>query len=160
MRLGIPIAPITLMNRWVRQLGVIFWIVVPTLTTWAQAPSTPNAPASTLTFRTDPNLFASNAGLNGAMVGRVLVALVVVIILAVGVLWLSKRLLGRWGQAGGTRIHIRETCSLGPRKALHWVEAGNQRFLIASTADRVVMLSELLDDSHWDVPETSEEHVS
>jgi len=56
-------------------------------------------------------------------------------------LYLSKRVLPRVTQRDGKEIHILETASLGPRKALHLVEVGGQRLLIASTSDRVAMLT-------------------
>ncbi len=91
------------------------------------------------------------------MYGRVLLGLVIVIVLAVIVLLSAKRLMGRIGSGPGQRIRVKETCTLGPRKALHWVEAGEQRFLIASTPDRVVLISELLDQKAWDLPEAEGE---
>ena len=58
-------------------------------------------------------------------------------------LYLSKRALPRGIRAGGKEIHIRETAYLGPRKALHLVEVGSERLLIASTHDRITMLATL-----------------
>jgi flagellar biogenesis protein FliO len=58
-------------------------------------------------------------------------------------LYLSKRTLPRVVHAGGKEIHVLETAYLGPRKALHLVEVGSQRLLIASTHDRITMLAPL-----------------
>jgi flagellar biogenesis protein FliO len=53
----------------------------------------------------------------------------------------SKKVLPRVTNAAGREIRVVETASLGPRKALHLVEVGGQRLLIASTPDTVTMLA-------------------
>jgi flagellar biosynthetic protein FliO len=55
--------------------------------------------------------------------------------------YLSKRALPRVVKAGGKEIHVLETTYLGPRKALHLVEVGRQRLLLASTSESVTMLA-------------------
>jgi len=45
----------------------------------------------------------------------------------------------------GREVRVIETTCLGPRKALHLVEVGSQRLLIASTNDSVTMLTHVGD---------------
>lgn len=147
------------MNRWIGLFGVMVLCLVGASVAGAQTDN--NTPASPLPVGSpyDANLFDPGLGVDGAMLGRVFLVLLIVVVLAVAVLLLTKRLMGRIGQGPGKRIRIKETCALGPRKALHWVEAGRQRFLIASTSDRVVLISELLDEGPWEVTEDQEEAV-
>jgi flagellar biogenesis protein FliO len=60
-------------------------------------------------------------------------------------LYVSRRVLPKVAHAPGKEIHILETAYLGPRKALHLVEVGGQRLLIASTSDHVAMLTTVSD---------------
>ena len=147
------------MNLWHGKLvGLIGVLVLSSVVlTCAQDPNVTTTPKSPYPLMHDPNLLTADSPLNGSMVARVLGALLIVIVLAVAVMWLSKRLLGQVAHSKGGRIRVRETCPLGPRKALHWIEAGNQRFLIGSTAERIVLLSELLDDEKWETSLHQEE---
>jgi len=78
---------------------------------------------------------------DGGLVVRMMVAVGVVIALGVAALYVSKRVLPRMAHPEGREIHVVETSYLGPRKALHLVEVGGQRWLIASTNDNVSMLA-------------------
>ena len=44
-------------------------------------------------------------------------------------------------------LNIEETMSLSPRKTLHIVRAGNEKFLIASDVDRTTLISKLESDN-------------
>jgi flagellar biosynthetic protein FliO len=91
----------------------------------------------------DPNLVSSaGAGLgNGELFLKMMLSVVLVIALGAAALYVSKKVLPRVAGAPGKEIHVLETAYLGPRKALHLVEVGNQRLLIASTNDNVTMLA-------------------
>jgi flagellar biosynthetic protein FliO len=94
-------------------------------------------------FLNGPDL-TSSPGLhlgNGELFLRMMLSDGLVIALGAAALYLSRKVLPRVAHASGKEIHVLETAYLGPRKALHLVEVGNQRLLIASTNDRVTMLS-------------------
>lgn len=94
-------------------------------------------------FLSDPNLPAApgiHLG-NGELFLRMMLSVGLVIALGGAALYLSKRALPRVVGSGGREIHIVETAYLGPRKAIHLVEVGGQRLLIASTSERVTMLA-------------------
>jgi flagellar biogenesis protein FliO len=94
-------------------------------------------------FLSDPNL-PSSPGLslgNGELFLRMMLSVGLVIGLGAAALYLSRKVLPRVAHAPGKEIRILETAYLGPRKALHLVEVGSQRLLIASTNDRVTMLA-------------------
>ena len=103
----------------------------------AQAAVGPNS------FLNDPNSTALRGVSpdDGGLVVRMMVAVGVVIALGVAALYVSKRVLPRMAHPAGREIHVVETSYLGPRKALHLVEVGGQRWLIASTNDNVSMLA-------------------
>lgn len=44
-------------------------------------------------------------------------------------------------------LSVEETMSLTPRKTLHIIRAGNERFLIASDIDKTTLISKLSDDN-------------
>jgi flagellar biogenesis protein FliO len=96
-------------------------------------------------FLNDPNSSPLTVtGLDdGGLVLRMMLAVGVVIGLGVVALYLSKKVLPRATHPAGREIRIIETTCLGPRKALHLVEVGAQRLLIASTSDGVTMLTHL-----------------
>ena len=76
---------------------------------------------------------------------KMMLSVGLVIALGVAALYLSKRVLPRVTNAPGREIRILETAGLGPRKALHLVEVGNQRLLIASTNDTITTLAHVED---------------
>ena len=91
----------------------------------------------------DPNATAlSSMSLDSdGLVVRMMLAVGVVIVLGVAALYLSKKILPRVAHPAGREIRVVETTYLGPRKALHLVEVGSQRLLIASAGDSVTMLT-------------------
>lgn len=98
-------------------------------------------------FLSDPNSPPlTGVGLdNGGLFLRMMLAVGIVIGLGAAALYLSRKVLPRVTNAAGREIRIVETTCLGPRKALHLVEVGHQRLLIASTAERITMLAPLGD---------------
>jgi hypothetical protein len=102
----------------------------------------PPTPAHS-SFLSDPNLPAApgiSLG-NGELFLRMMLSVGLVIGLGAAALYLSKRALPRAVHAGGKEIHILETAYLGPRKAIHLVEVGSQRLLLASTSDSIALLA-------------------
>ncbi|HSV98618.1 MAG TPA: flagellar biosynthetic protein FliO [Sedimentisphaerales bacterium] len=101
--------------------------------------------AGTRSFLSDPNASGlTSTGLdNSDLFLRMALAIVVVGGLGGLALYLSKRVLPRAINPPGREIRIIETTYLGPRKALHLVEVGPRRLLLASTADTITMLAPL-----------------
>jgi flagellar biosynthetic protein FliO len=112
---------------------------------------------ATRSFLSDPNsspLTASGLD-NGEVVLRMILTVGAVLGLGVAALYLVKKVLPRVANPAGREIRILETTCLGPRKALHLVEVGTRRLLIASTSDSITMLAPM-GEAH---PETSEQPV-
>ncbi len=78
---------------------------------------------------------------NSGLFLRMMLAVGIVMGLGVAALYVSKKVLPRVTHTAGREIRILETTCLGPRKALHLVEVGNQRLLIASTHESITMLT-------------------
>lgn len=98
-------------------------------------------------FLSDPNL-ARQSDLSlgsGELFVKMMLSVVLVIVLAVAVLYLSKRVLPKVTKASGKEIRVTETSYLGPRKALHLVEIGNQKLLIGSTNESITTLAHIGD---------------
>ena len=94
-------------------------------------------------FASDPDLSSGpsfSLG-SGELFLKMMLSVGLVLGLGGAALYVSRRVLPRVTHAPGKEIHILETAYLGPRKALHLVEVGGQRLLIASTSDHVTMLT-------------------
>jgi flagellar biosynthetic protein FliO len=111
--------------------------------TGAAAPG--SGPSSTAgTWLNDPNgLLSQNGGVTRELIIKTVASLVLVVGLGVVAAYVMKRIGPRLCQIQGKQIRIIETTALGPKKALHVVEVGQQRFLIGSTPDQVTLLSAL-----------------
>lgn len=102
--------------------------------------------------------FASDPGPNfslgsGELFVKMMLSVGLVLGLGGAALYVSRRVLPRVTHAPGKEIHVLETAYLGPRKALHLVEVGGRRLLIASTSDHVTMLTTV--NEEWlDLPKT------
>ena len=113
-----------------------------------------------VSFLSDPNLPSPmNTGLkDGELFLKMMLSVVLVIGLGAAALYLSKRVLPKVTNAAGKEVRIVETTYLGPRKALHLVEVGGQRLLIASTNESITTLAHVgdawLDMSRQDVADT------
>jgi len=86
----------------------------------------------TLSDRDRPNVF-----------GQMLVYVVVILALGAGVVFAAKRYFPRTSNAASSKLRVVDSVHLGPRKQLHVLEVGAQRFLLASCRDSVAMISEL-----------------
>jgi flagellar biosynthetic protein FliO len=82
---------------------------------------------------------------SGELFVKMMLSLVLVVALAVAALYLSKRVLPKVTKASGKEIRVMETSYLGPRKALHLVEIGNQKLLIGSTNESITTLAHIGD---------------
>ncbi len=88
---------------------------------------------------------------------KMMLSVLLVVALAVGALFLSKKLLPNITKASGKEIRVVETTYLGPRKALHLVEIGNQRLLIGSTNENITALAHM-DDAWLDLSKQELDH--
>lgn len=88
---------------------------------------------------------------NGQLFLKMMGSVVLVIVLAGAVLYVSKKLLPKVTNAGGKEIRIVETTYLGPRKALHLVQIGPQKLLIGSTNENIATLAHV-GDGWLDLP--------
>ena len=95
----------------------------------------------------DPNLAQTNNVSLGSreLFFKMMLSVLIVVGLAVGALYLSKTLLPKIAKTSGKEIRVVETTYLGPRKALHLVEIGNQRLLIGSTNESIATLAHVGD---------------
>ena len=76
------------------------------------------------------------------LLGRTLAYVAVVAVLGAGAVLVAKRYFPR-GRASVGRIRVMDSVYLAPRKQLHILEVGGQRFLVASCRDSVSMIAEL-----------------
>jgi len=115
-------------------------------------PNDPNADESPTSeaqgsFLDDPNVGkASDLSLGSKeLFVHMMLSVLLVIGLAVGALYLSKKVLPRVTRAAGKEIRVVETTYLGPRKALHLVQIGSQKLLIGSTNESIATLAHVGD---------------
>lgn len=99
-------------------------------------------------FTQDQNLTGGSgfAGGTGELFFRTMLAVLFVLVLGVGAIYISKRLLPRIINAPGKRIRIIETVHIGPKKAIHVIEVGNRQLLLGSTAESITNLADITDD--------------
>ena len=96
-------------------------------------------------FASDPNLSAradSNFS-SGEMFFKLMLSVVLVGVLGAAAIYASRKLLPRITNLRGKKIRVVETAYLGPRKAVHIVQIGNQQFLIGSTNENVTKLADV-----------------
>ena len=77
--------------------------------------------------------------------------------------WAAKRFRTKQLTGPHKQIRISESVSLGPRKMLHIVEAGSKKLLVAHTADRITLLSDLTEKApaaKFSIPDMEDEASS
>ena len=98
------------------------------------------------------SLFANNPNFSGRPNGsagnqelffKMMLSVLLVVALGVAAIYVSKKLLPKITNLPGKEIRIVETVHLGPRKAVHLLEIGNQRLLIGSTNENVTKLADV-----------------
>jgi len=114
------------------------------------APATATAPSSDksisrLGLRDDRGrrLPTLSEGDDDGLLGRMVAYGTVILLLGGAALFVARRYLPRARPAGGRGVRVTDSVYLAPRKQLHVLEVGPQRFLIASCRDSVTMISEL-----------------
>jgi len=114
----------------------------------AQPGSAGKSDTGGLFFARDPD-FTGGSGFGagtGELFFRAMLAVLFVIVLGVGAVYVSRRLLPRIINAPNRRIRVLETVHLGPKKAVHVLEVGNRRLLVGSTAENITKLADVTDD--------------
>ncbi|MFQ6034249.1 MAG: FliO/MopB family protein [Sedimentisphaerales bacterium] len=85
---------------------------------------------------------------------KTMLAVLLVIVLGVAAIYTCRKLLPRITNLPGKQIRILETVHLGPRKAVHLIEIGNQlgpcstggrRLLVGSTNENITTLADVTD---------------
>jgi len=84
----------------------------------------------------------TNAGTTGLLY-RMLAYTLIILVLGGAALFVIKRVLPKIASSTGKSISVLETVYLGPRKTLHLLQVGSQRFLVAGSRDQVSMLGEV-----------------
>ena len=96
---------------------------------------------------TDSDSFSLPDSDSSELFYRTMLAVIIVLVLGVSAIYLTKKLLPKLAHTSGKEIHIVETVHLGPRKSVHLIEIGNQRFLIGSTSENINKLADLTGSS-------------
>ncbi len=76
---------------------------------------------------------------------QMLAATVVILVLGVLAFVVVKRLLPKIARTAGKRISVLETVYLQPKKALHLIEVGSRKFLLASSPEGLTRLDDVTD---------------
>jgi len=99
-------------------------------------------------YANDPIFFSESDFNSGGSVFsiRAILAVLFVLALFIAAIYVSKKLLPKITNLPGREIRIVETVHLGPRKAVHLLEIGNQRLLIGSTNENITKLADLTGD--------------
>jgi len=95
---------------------------------------------------TSPGLFGLGSGSGedpGDMLRRMMAYTLVILVLGAAALFVVKKVLPKLGAAQGRNISVLETVYLGPKKSLHLLRVGTQRFLVAGSRDEISMLGEV-----------------
>ena len=96
-------------------------------------------------FANDPN-FSGQSSERGGVKGlyyRVIFAILLVIVMGAVAIYISKKLLPKFANLPGKKIHVTETVHLGPRKTLHLIKIGSQHLLIGSTNESISKLADV-----------------
>lgn len=93
----------------------------------------------------DPNFSGRPDGSAGnqELFFKMMLSVLFVVALGAAAIYVSKKFLPRITNLPGKEIRVVETVHLGPRKAVHLLEIGNQRLLIGSTNENITRLADL-----------------
>ncbi len=89
----------------------------------------------------DSHKFASD-GDRGDVLWQMLAYVVVILVIGGAAIVLTKKLRPRIG-GRSQEVSVLETVYLGPRKAIHLVRVGDQRFLLGGSREKISMLAEV-----------------
>ena len=74
---------------------------------------------------------------------KMMISVLFLVALGAAAIYVSKKFLPKITNLPGKEIRVIETVHLGPRKAVHLLEIGNQRLLIGSTNENITRLADL-----------------
>lgn len=96
----------------------------------------------------DPNV--------GAAIGKMVSALLIVVVLVYGALWLLKRMMGRryTGKGGSGGLEVLQSTHVGPHKQISLVRVGKRSVLVGVTDNQISTLTELSPEETKDIIET------
>jgi flagellar biogenesis protein FliO len=97
-------------------------------------------------FTTSPNQNPSPTSSGRELFYKMTVSVIFVIALGAMAVYTTKKFLPKITNLPGKEIRLLETTYIGPRKAVHLLQIGNQRLLIGSTNDSITMLAHLSDN--------------
>ena len=81
----------------------------------------------------------------GELFLKMMAAVLLVVVLGIAAIYISKKFLPKITNLPGKKIRILETVHLGPRKAVHLLQIGNQQLLIGSTSEGITALADVTD---------------
>lgn len=113
----------------------------------ANEPEKPLSENSSSWFTKDPNVALKPAESldTREMFFKMMFAVLLVVALGVAAIYVTKKVLPKITNLPGREIRIIETVHLGPRKAVHLIEAGGRRLLIGSTNESITKLADVTD---------------
>jgi flagellar biosynthetic protein FliO len=76
---------------------------------------------------------------------KMMFSVLLVVVLGAAAIYISKKYGARITKLPGKKIRIIETVHLGPRRAVHLLEAGNKQLLIGSTTESITRLADVTD---------------
>ena len=79
----------------------------------------------------------------GSSLYKMMLSLALVVALAFGAMYLSKKVLPKVSGIAGKRVKVLETVSLGSRRAVHLLAIGDRQILIGSTQNTITRLADL-----------------
>lgn len=119
--------------------GLAAAVVVLAFGAWASAAPT-SAPAGL-----DKPLVTDVGARAGDLVWHMLAAMLIVLLLGCAAYFVFKKVLPRIKSSSGKRIRVAESAYLAPRLAVHLLEVGSIKLLVASSRDRVIKLGDVTD---------------
>jgi len=100
-----------------------------------------------LTFENDSNVATQPDDIHttSELFFKMMLSVLLIVVLGAGAIYVSKKFGVRISNLPGKKIHVIETVSLGPRKAVHLLKIGNQGLLIGSTTESITKLADVTD---------------
>jgi len=100
-----------------------------------------------LTFENDSNIATQPDDIHttSELFFKMMLSVLLIVVLGTGAIYVSKKFGARISNLPGKKIHVIETISLGPRKAVHLLKIGNQGILIGSTTESITKLADVTD---------------